>query len=51
MLPWQLDDIEVDTLSYWSQVIGIYRDERSKQEYYRDKEAAAEAKRRGGRRG
>lgn len=44
ILPWQLDDLDVQTYAYWSQVIGTYRDEKAKRESQRDKQAQADAK-------
>lgn len=38
MLPWQLDDMDIQTFAYWSQVIGTYRDEKAKREIQRQKQ-------------
>lgn len=37
MLPWQLDEMDVETFAFWSQVIGTYRDEKAKRELQRQK--------------
>lgn len=37
MLPWQLDEMDVETFAYWSQIIGTHRDEKAKRELQRQK--------------
>ncbi|MEK0431714.1 MAG: hypothetical protein RL139_1518 [Gemmatimonadota bacterium] len=50
VLPWQLDEMDVQTYGYWSQVIGAYRDEKAKAELRRQKEEQADARGRKARR-
>jgi len=50
VLPWQLDDMDVQTFAYWSQVVSAYRDEKAKAELRRQKEESADARGRRARR-
>lgn len=50
VLPWQLDEMDVQTYSYWSQVIGTYRDEKAKREIQRQKSEQGDARGRKARR-
>lgn len=46
VLPWQLDEMDIETFAFWSQVIGTYRDEKSKRELERQKRETPAARKR-----
>lgn len=46
VLPWQLDEMDIETFAYWSQVIGTYRDEKAKRELERQKRDSASGRKR-----
>lgn len=50
MLPWEVDDMPVDTYAYWSQVIGTYQDAKGAAEQRRQKEESGDGRGRRARR-